>query len=129
METVLLIDDDDQIIDFLTPLLQEEGFRVLSCADGEAGLNLLKTTTPDLIVVDAMMPRIDGYQFLWHLNASPQTADIPTMMLTSRANASDVSYGKSLGADVYLTKPFQGKEVIACLNYLRVVSQEARKTV
>lgn len=129
METILLIDDDPQIISFLTQTLQDQGFQILSCANGEAGLNLLKTTIPDVIIVDAMMPRIDGYQFLWHLKSSPHTAEIPTMMLTSRSNTSDINYGKSLGADVYLTKPFQGQEVIACLNYLLVVSKEARKSV
>ncbi len=109
METILIIDDDPQIIDLLTKFLEENKFRVLSCADGETALQLLKTTIPNAIIVDAVMPRIDGFQFLWHLRNQPETSKIPAMMLTSRDGPNDIKYGKSLGADVYLTKPFKPK--------------------
>jgi DNA-binding response OmpR family regulator len=124
MKTVLVIDDDPQIISFLEVLLDEQGYRVLSSPNGKDALGLLETVIPDAIIVDAMMPNIDGYQFLWHLRSAPKTERIPTIMLTSRSRTQDIQYGKSLGANVYLTKPVGPQELTAALNYINLVAAE-----
>ncbi|MCF4097267.1 response regulator [Maritalea mediterranea] len=127
MATILIIDDDPQIIEFLSKLLTGEGYRVLAKQSGQGGLDILKTIIPDAIIVDVMMPMIDGYQFLWHLRSSEATASIPTMMLTSRASKNDIQYGKSLGADMYLAKPPQPEELIGAVKSMTMMLAETRR--
>lgn len=128
MKNILVVDDDPHIIRFLENLLIEQGYQVINSSNGKDALQLLETALPDAIIVDAMMPNIDGYQFLWHLRANKATQHIPTMMLTSRAGSQDKQYGKSLGANVYLVKPVQPQELTAALKCMQIVAdEESRK--
>ncbi|MEM7610594.1 MAG: response regulator transcription factor [Pseudomonadota bacterium] len=106
---VLLIDDDDQLVIMLAELLQLEGLCVARCSSGEAGLRYLAEQAPDVIVLDVMMPGMDGLETLQRLRTF---CDIPVLMLTGRGEADDRIRGLELGADDYLAKPFNPRELL-----------------
>ncbi len=118
MSLILLVDDDPAILDYLSTALCDEGHEILTCDGGETALELSRQVQPDLMVVDAMMPRIDGYQLLWHLRHDELTKYIPAMMLTSRSRVQDQQQGMSLGAADYVFKPFSLEELVARIDKL-----------
>lgn len=106
MTRILVADDDFQIVRLLKHALSFEGYDVLTCDGGAKALEIASREQPDLIILDAMMPWLDGYQVLWHLHNKVETQHIPTIMLTARSSRRDQSYGISLGARDYIFKPF-----------------------
>ena len=112
MSRIILVDDDEQLLAFLQQALVSDGHDVVTCDDGRTALEFAARLQPDLIVLDAMMPRVDGYQVLWHLRENDRTRDIPAMMLTSRSRHQDEQLGLSLGAQDYVFKPFVMEDVI-----------------
>ena len=113
---ILICDDDPVILRLLEVNLQLEGFNVLLAHHGEEALEIATRETPDLIVLDIMMPRLDGYQTCRKLKEQESTKDIPVIFLSAKAQASDVELGKSFGVDDYLTKPFDPDDLIAVVN-------------
>jgi len=113
--TVLVIDDEKDLIELVRYNLEKEGFHVISALDGEAGLALATTELPDAVVVDLMLPGIDGLEVCSRLRAGERTAKIPVIMLTAKASESDRVVGLELGADDYVTKPFSPRELAARL--------------
>ena len=112
MSLILLADDDDLLVQYVQTVLEDNGHDVLSCDGGDAAIKMSMQVRPDLIILDAMMPRIDGYQVLWHLKQNTETRDIPVMMLTARSRPQDEEMGRSLGASDYVFKPFSLEEVL-----------------
>ncbi len=112
MSLIMLADDDDLLVQYVQSVLEENGHDVLSCDGGGAAIEMSRKVHPDLIILDAMMPRIDGYQVLWHLKQNAETRDIPVMMLTARSRPQDEEMGLSLGASEYVIKPFSLEEVL-----------------
>ncbi len=112
MSLILLADDDDLLVQYVQTVLEENGHDVLSCDGGDAAIKMSREVRPDLIILDAMMPRVDGYQVLWHLKQNSQTKDIPVMMLTARSRPQDEEMARSLGASDYVFKPFSLEEVL-----------------
>jgi signal transduction histidine kinase len=110
--TVLLVDDSPDIRALLVQLLRDE-YRVLVACDGQEGLEVARSEHPDLILSDVMMPRLDGQEFCRHIKSDPQTAHIPFVMLTAKADLSMKIDGLNCGADDYLTKPFSHNELKA----------------
>ncbi len=108
--TILLIEDDPMIAEPLLFGLESEGFRVLHAADGIEGLQLARTAAPDLILLDVMLPGMDGFQVLRHLRQDSQT---PILMLTAREQEMDRVMGLESGADDYIVKPFSFRELLA----------------
>jgi urea transport system substrate-binding protein len=111
--TVLVIDDDPDARDLMTRCLSKEGFRVRSSASGEGGLLLAKELLPDAIILDVMMPSMDGWAVLSALKADPDLADIPVIMITF---LEDKNQGLELGAAEYLRKPLDYKRFAALLS-------------
>ena len=109
---ILICDDDPVILRLLEVNLQLEGFNVLLAHHGEEALEVATRETPDLIVLDIMMPRLDGYQTCKRLKGQESTKDIPVIFLSAKAQASDVELGKSYGVDDYLTKPFTKESLL-----------------
>ena len=107
---VLIIDDEPGIVDFISLGLGYEGFRALSAPDGDTGLRMALSERPDLIILDLMLPRLDGLELCRRLR---EASRVPVIMLTARDNLDDRVHGLDLGADDYLTKPFQFKELVA----------------
>ena len=122
---VVVADDDPDIVDILVFNLSAAGYEVASAADGVAALELVGASRPDLVVLDIMMPKMDGLEVLAALKAEPETKEIPVVMLTARASDSDLWEGWDAGADYYITKPFDLEELLRFIGYLQVNQQLA----
>ena len=112
-ENVLVIDDERDLIELVRYNLEKEGFQVTSALDGEAGLSMALQNFPDVIVIDLMLPGIDGLEVCRRLRAEERTSHIPVIMLTAKSSESDRIVGLELGADDYVTKPFSPRELAA----------------
>ena len=103
---VLVADDDPDILALVRFRLERDGYEVLSAPDGETALDLALARTPDLALLDVMMPRLDGYEVTRRLRRHGPTTAIPIILLTARVQEPDVALGTEAGADDYVTKPF-----------------------
>ena len=110
-KTVLVVEDEANIVDILAFNLQREGYRVLSAYDGQAGLALARDEKPDLILLDLMLPKLNGFDVCKTLRDGGDT--VPILMLTAREEEADKVRGLELGADDYITKPFSVRELMA----------------
>ena len=114
--TVLVIDDDPVILELLRVNFEIEGFDVITAKDGEEGFERAQALRPDVVISDIMMPKRDGLQLLGDLKGSPGTEDLPVILLSAKAQKSEVQEGLDLGADDYITKPFDPIKLIDRLN-------------
>ena len=110
---VLVIEDEKDIQELLEHYLRREGFQVQSAGDGEAGLRKVKQEKFDMILLDLMLPRMDGLEVCRILRSQPSTAPIPLIMVTAKGEEVDRVVGLELGADDYITKPFSPRELVA----------------
>ncbi len=113
---VLVIDDDPVILELLRINFEIEGFEVISACDGQEGLDRAGSDHPDVILSDIMMPRLDGLQLLTRLKGDPATAKVPVVLLSAKAQRAEVDKGLALGADDYVTKPFDPLELLDRVN-------------
>ncbi len=116
---VLVIEDDRSLAEVLSYNLKASGYEVLVATDGQDGLLKAETKSPDLVVLDLMLPVVDGLDVCRRLRAQPTTREIPIIMLTAKAEESDEIVGFSLGADDYVTKPFSVKVLLERIKALR----------
>ena len=112
-EKILVVDDEQDLVKLIRYHLEKEGYKVLSAFNGEDALFLARKERPELIVLDLMLPRIDGLEVCKKLKADPELAKIAIVMLTARGEEVDITIGLKLGADDYVTKPFSPKELLA----------------
>ena len=112
-EKILIVDDEKDIVKMLDYNLKKDGYRVISASDGEDALDLASREHPDLIVLDLMLPGLDGLEVCKTLKKEGKTAPIPIIMLTAKTQESDKVIGLELGADDYMTKPFSPRELLA----------------
>jgi len=115
---VLVVDDDEVIRRLIAVNLQLEGFHVSTAVDGQDCLDKVADVNPDVITLDVMMPRLDGWETAMQLRKSPDTAHIKVVLITARAQEDDKSRGGDVGADAYLTKPFDPNEMIRIVREL-----------
>lgn len=112
-ERIVVIDDDPDIVRFVETSLELEGYVVSSALDAESGLGLILADPPDLVLLDLMMPGVDGFEVLRRLQTSPATANVSIVLLTAKANVRDLVRGLQGGADDYVEKPFDIEELLA----------------
>jgi two-component system, OmpR family, alkaline phosphatase synthesis response regulator PhoP len=112
MTLILVIEDEEQIRLNIQEILVLADFSVVTSSDGVRGLNLAKVKLPNLIICDIMMPEMDGLEVLQNLRNDPQTANIPLIFLTAKSERDDLRQGMNLGADDYITKPFEPREIL-----------------
>jgi two-component system phosphate regulon response regulator PhoB len=110
-ESILVVDDEQDVLDLLVYNLQKAGFKTVTARDGAAALQKARDEVPSLIVLDLMLPQMDGIEVCRHLKVEPRTAHIPIIMLTAKAEEVDRIVGLELGADDYVTKPFSPREL------------------
>lgn len=110
---VLVVEDEKDILQLVTLYLEKDGFRVVTAMTGLEALKQVKTAKPDLVVLDLMLPEMDGLEVCKRLRSLPETAMLPIIMLTAKAEESDTIVGLELGADDYVTKPFSPKALVA----------------
>lgn len=113
---ILACDDEKNIARLVQVNLERQGYQVSVAHDGREALEKIAAERPDLIVLDVMMPYMDGYEVLQNLRRNPATRDIPVIMLTAKAQDADVFRGWQSGVDCYLTKPFNPTELVAFVN-------------
>ena len=113
--TILVVEDEPQILEIIAFLLEEENFRVLQAIHGEAALSLLDENKPDLIISDIRMPGMDGFTLCEQVRSTPAFAQTPFIFLTAKGERADVRRGMGLGADDYLIKPFEPEELLSAV--------------
>lgn len=112
MKKILIVDDEADIIEILQFVLEAQGYECITAMDGETGLNLAREVNPDLIILDVMMPKINGYKISRLLKYDNKYKNIPILMITARSQDEDKIIGEETGADEYITKPFQVDYVV-----------------
>jgi DNA-binding response OmpR family regulator len=112
-QRILVVDDDKSIVKVLTAYLERSGYQVFPAYDGDMALHALRRERPDLVILDLMMPNRDGYEVTTIVRADKTLATTPIIMLTARVEDTDKIVGLELGADDYVTKPFNAHEVVA----------------
>lgn len=112
-EKILIVEDEKDIAKMLVYNLEKEGFRTVATRDGEEALELVRTERPDFIILDLMLPGMDGLEVCKHLKKDSKTAFIPIIILTAKSKEADKVVGLELGADDYVTKPFSPRELVA----------------
>ena len=114
---ILCIEDEAEMIDLTRLVLEREGFEVLGAVGGSQGLELIKTEKPDLVLLDLMMPDIDGWEVYRRMKADDNLADIPVIVVTAKAQSIDKVLGLQVAkVDDYITKPFGPKELLTSIN-------------
>jgi len=116
--TVLVVEDDPVILRLLEVNFELEGFTVLLAHDGAEGIEVARANQPDLIISDIMMPRTSGLELVETLKADPDTKAIPIILLSAKAQTSDLKVGLEAGADDYVTKPFEPLDLVERVNEL-----------
>ena len=117
-KTIMVVDDNPDIITIVKTILEGRGFTVFSASSGPELLNLLPTQKADLIILDIMMPEMDGLEVLTRLKGKTETSTIPVILLTAKVQYEDVLGGYKLGADYYITKPFTSTQLVNGINLL-----------
>lgn len=112
-KTILIVDDEPNIVISLEFLLKREGFQVAVAGDGEEALKKLAELSPDLVLLDIMLPRKNGFEVCQEIRAHPDWQSVKVIMLTAKGRDTEVQKGMALGADAYLTKPFATKDLVA----------------
>jgi CheY-like chemotaxis protein len=115
---VLICDDDPVILRLLQVNLEIEGYDVISAHHGEEAVQLAQSERPDLVVLDIMMPRMDGYEACKQIKSQDATRDIPIVFLSAKAQQSDIDMGRSFGVTQYITKPFDPMELLEVVERL-----------
>lgn len=109
---ILVCDDERHIVRLIQVNLERQGYQVVTAFDGKEGLEKIRAEKPNLVVLDVMMPYMDGFEVLKALRREPETETLPVIMLTAKAQDKDVFEGYHYGADMYLTKPFNPMELV-----------------
>ncbi len=111
MAKILVVDDEQDIVETMVFMLKQKGYDCIWAYDGEEGLRLAKEESPDLIMLDVMMPKINGYKICRLLKFDSRYKNIPIIMVTARGQEQDIAIGEETGADEYITKPFEFSNV------------------
>lgn len=118
MPKILVVDDEMQLITMVQMRLEANGYEVITANDGQEGLEKAKSENPDLIMLDVMMPKMDGYKVCGLLKKDTRYSKIPVILFTARAQQGDHEVGKEVGADAYITKPFEPPVLLAKIEEL-----------
>lgn len=121
---ILVVDDEELTTELAKAFLEKHGFDVIIAADGEEGLELAESDNPDLILLDVMLPTIDGFAVCKLLKDNPKFTNTPILMFTARGFSSDIERGEIVGADEYIVKPFSGKALVATIRKHLGMSEE-----
>lgn len=113
---VLVCDDERFIVRLIQVNLERVGYEVITAYDGAEAIEKIHTHKPDLLLLDVMMPFVDGYEVLKRVRHNPETQNLPVIMLSAKATDSDVYWGYHLGTDLYLTKPFHPAELVSSVD-------------
>ena len=121
---ILIADDEPTIVRLMEFILARQGHEMIVAVNGEEALQKIRTEQPDLVLLDIMMPRIDGYEVAQQLRADPATAALPIIMLSAKAQEEDIRRGVEVGVDEYVTKPFSPEHLVHVVSeYLKRIQK------
>ena len=115
-KTAVIIDDEEEMTHLLKIELEQAGYNAYVAYDGEEGFRQIRKVNPDVVILDILMPGLDGFEMLRILKADDTTKDIPIVVLTAKVHAKDIQKGKELGASLYIKKPFDAVELIRAID-------------
>jgi DNA-binding response OmpR family regulator len=115
MVHILIVEDDPEAAHILELSLKREGFKISIAMDGTQGLSAIESSRPDVVLLDLMMPDIDGFEVMQRTRANPATADMPIIVVSARTQEADKLMAKQLGANGYLTKPYRRADLLAAI--------------
>jgi len=115
---ILIVDDEPSIVISLEYLMKREGHETAVAVDGEAALEALAAWSPDLVILDVMLPKLNGFEVCQRIRSDPRWRDLKVVMLTARGREPEVAKGLAVGADAYVTKPFSTRELAAQVDQL-----------
>jgi len=125
MKTVLIVEDNTTLRENISEILALKGYNILTALDGKTGLAMAKEKKPDIILCDVLMPEMDGYNAFNSLKDSPYTMNIPFIFITAEASNKEIENGLAVGADGYITKPFDGNELCAAIDRCLVPAKKS----
>ncbi len=114
--TILIVDDSPTTQRIIRLAVEAGGYQVLTASDGDEAIDVARREHPDLVVLDIILPKRNGFQVCRHLKAFPETCGIKVVLLSSKSHEMDILWGKRQGADGYLTKPFESEQLLACID-------------
>lgn len=109
---ILVVDDEPDIVKVVRKRLEESGYEVVTASDGQEGLEKARGVSPDLVILDLMLPKMDGYRVCGLLKRDARYAKIPVIIFSARGQADDIDLGKEVGADAYIMKPFDFQKLL-----------------
>jgi len=115
---ILIVEDEESLLKLESILLSSKGYSVTGVMDGKAALEEIKKNRPDLVLLDVMLPEMDGFEVCRRIKEESETAGIPVVMLTAKKSNQDIERGRQVGADAYITKPFKSTRVIELIQGL-----------
>lgn len=115
---ILIVEDEESLLKLESILLSSKGYSVTGVMDGNSALEEITANRPDLVVLDIMLPELDGFEVCKRVKENPATRNIPVVMLTAKKNSQDQARGMQVGADAYITKPFKSAQVIDVIESL-----------
>jgi len=115
---VLIAEDEPHLVELLTFILEREGFAAAAVFDGEAAVDRLRAEPPDVMILDLMLPKLDGYEVLKTVRNDTRLSGLPVLMLTAKGQDKDRKVAEDLGVDAFITKPFSNREVVDCITGL-----------
>jgi len=115
---ILIVDDEPSIVISLEFLMRREGFEVSAARDGEEGLSAIRALRPDLVILDVMMPRLNGFEVCEAVRADPTLSDVRILMLTAKGREAEINKGLAVGANAYIPKPFSTHELVGRVHSL-----------
>ncbi len=117
---ILIVDDEPNILMSLEFLMKKEGYKVFIARDGEEAFDIIRAEIPDVVLLDVMMPKVDGYEVCGFVKNSPAYQHIKVVFMSSKSREADLRKGYDLGADLYIPKPFSTRDMVAKVNALTV---------
>jgi DNA-binding response OmpR family regulator len=122
MRKVLIVDDEPNILMSLEFLMKKKGYEVFIARDGEEALEIVDKSLPDLIILDIMMPKVDGYEVCQQLKSRKETSHIKVIFLSAKTKDEEIKKGYEMGADLYLTKPFSTRFLLQQIEELKLLN-------
>ncbi|HTL47336.1 MAG TPA: response regulator [Verrucomicrobiae bacterium] len=118
MKKILLTDDEPNIVKVVSARLKAHNYEVIPAYDGESALDAVYREKPDLILLDIMLPKLDGYKVCQKLKSDPKWKEVPIILFSAKTQAADKQTGREYGADAYIAKPFQPEQLLETIKYL-----------
>lgn len=115
---ILIVEDEESLLKLESILLSSKGYNVTGVMDGRSALEEVRINKPDLVLLDIMLPEIDGFEVCRQIKENPETRHIPVVMLTAKKNSQDLARGQQVGCDSYITKPFKSSKVLDTIQEL-----------